>query len=80
MIGPGLAFPFVGEKLRQRRPTRIIAVAPEGRPTLTRRTYAYDFGDTVGLAPLLGQLVDDAYPAEAIPQALTELPRVAVPA
>src|SRR6266700_359607 len=49
----GLAFPFVGEKLRQGRPTRIVAVEPEACPTLTRGSYAYDFGDTVGLAPLV---------------------------
>src|SRR5438270_4397167 len=47
----GLAFPFVGQKLREGRPTRIIAVEPEACPTLTRGTYAYDFGDSVGLAP-----------------------------
>jgi tryptophan synthase beta chain len=49
----GLAFPFVGEKLRQGRPTRIMAVEPEACPSLTRGTYAYDFGDTVGLTPLV---------------------------
>src|ERR671929_1933310 len=49
----GLAFPFVGEKLRQGKATRIIAVEPEACPTLTRGTYAYDFGDTVGLTPLV---------------------------
>src|SRR5215471_1645803 len=49
----GLAFPFVGEKLRQGRKTRIVAVEPEACPTLTRGTYAYDFGDTVGLTPLV---------------------------
>jgi tryptophan synthase beta chain len=49
----GLAFPFVGEKLREGRPTRIIAVEPEACPTLTKGTYAYDFGDTVGLTPLV---------------------------
>ena len=45
----GLAFPFVGEKLRQGKRTRIVAVEPEACPTLTKGTYAYDFGDTVGL-------------------------------
>jgi tryptophan synthase beta chain len=49
----GLAFPFVGEKLRERRPTRIVAVEPEACPSLTRGRYAYDFGDTVGLTPLV---------------------------
>jgi tryptophan synthase beta chain len=49
----GLAFPFVGEKLRRGRATRILAVEPEACPSLTRGTYAYDFGDTVGLTPLV---------------------------
>jgi tryptophan synthase beta chain len=49
----GLAFPFVGEKLRSGKSTRIIAVEPEACPSLTRGAYAYDFGDTVGLAPLV---------------------------
>ena len=49
----GLAFPFVGQKLRSGRSTRIIAVEPEACPSLTRGTYAYDFGDTVGLTPLV---------------------------
>jgi len=49
----GLAFPFTGAKLREGKSTRIIAVEPEACPSLTRGTYAYDFGDTVGLTPLV---------------------------
>jgi tryptophan synthase beta chain len=49
----GLAFPFVGQKLREGRKTRILAVEPEACPSLTKGTYAYDFGDTVGLVPLI---------------------------
>jgi tryptophan synthase beta chain len=49
----GLAFPFVGQKLREGRKTRIMAVEPEACPSLTRGSYAYDFGDTVGLTPLV---------------------------
>src|SRR5437016_662986 len=49
----GLAFPFVGEKLREGKRIRIIAVEPEACPTLTKGSYAYDFGDTVGLTPLV---------------------------
>jgi tryptophan synthase beta chain len=49
----GLAFPFVGQKLREGRKTRILAVEPEACPSLTRGRYAYDFGDTVGLTPLV---------------------------
>ena len=49
----GLAFPFVREKLVAGRQTRILAVEPESCPTLTRGEYAYDFGDTVGITPLV---------------------------
>src|SRR6185295_11092339 len=49
----GLAFPFVRDKLTACRPTRIVAVEPESCPTLTRGAYAYDFGDTVGITPLV---------------------------
>src|SRR2546423_13622430 len=44
----GLAFPFVGQKLRDGRPTRIVAVEPQACPSLTKGTHAYDLGDTVG--------------------------------
>jgi tryptophan synthase beta chain len=49
----GLAFPFVGERLRGGRQARILAVEPEACPTLTKGQYTYDFGDTVGLTPLV---------------------------
>ncbi|HZR99301.1 MAG TPA: TrpB-like pyridoxal phosphate-dependent enzyme [Chloroflexota bacterium] len=49
----GLAFPFVREKLVNGRSTRILAVEPESCPTLTRGEYAYDFGDTAGITPLV---------------------------
>jgi tryptophan synthase beta chain len=49
----GVAFPFVREKLREGRDTRFIAVEPAACPTLTKGIYAYDFGDTVGMTPLM---------------------------
>ncbi|MEJ2119653.1 MAG: TrpB-like pyridoxal phosphate-dependent enzyme, partial [Alphaproteobacteria bacterium] len=49
----GLAFPFIGEKLRGGKKTEIIAVEPAACPTLTRGEYAYDFGDTGHLTPLV---------------------------
>ena len=50
----GLAFPFVGDKLTGKAPNmRIVAVEPAACPTLTRGVYAYDFGDTAGMAPLV---------------------------
>ncbi|MBX6342072.1 MAG: TrpB-like pyridoxal phosphate-dependent enzyme, partial [Thermomicrobiaceae bacterium] len=48
----GLAFPFVRDKL-QGKDVRILAVEPAACPSLTRGIYAYDFGDTVGMTPLL---------------------------
>ncbi len=49
----GLVFPFLGEKLRNGRDVRVVAVEPTVCPTLTRGKYAYDFGDTAHLTPLL---------------------------
>jgi tryptophan synthase beta chain len=49
----GIAFPFIGAKLRGERDVRVIAVEPAACPTLTRGTYAYDFGDTGHLTPLV---------------------------
>ncbi|HWD02782.1 MAG TPA: TrpB-like pyridoxal phosphate-dependent enzyme [Amycolatopsis sp.] len=49
----GLAFPFLREKLAGRMNPVIRAVEPAACPSLTRGTYAYDFGDTAGLTPLL---------------------------
>src|SRR6266852_3215302 len=49
----GLALPFVRDKIRDGRKTRILAAEPESCPSLTRGEYTYDFGDTVGLTPLM---------------------------
>jgi tryptophan synthase beta chain len=49
----GLVFPFLREKLAGRVNPRILAVEPAACPSFTKGTYAYDFGDTAGLTPLL---------------------------
>ncbi len=50
----GIAFPFLGAKLRGGGcDLRIIAVEPKACPSLTRGSYAYDFGDTGHLTPLV---------------------------
>ena len=51
----GIAFPFVGAKLRGEgyEKLRLVAVEPTACPSLTRGQYAYDFGDTSHLTPLL---------------------------
>ena len=49
----GLIFPFLGVQLRGGRRVRIVAVEPAACPSLTRGRYAYDFGDTGRLTPLV---------------------------
>ena len=50
----GLSFPFVADKLTGKtKRLRIIAVEPTACPSLTKGRYTYDFGDTVGLTPLV---------------------------
>ena len=49
----GLAFPFLGEQLRGGRTRRVVAVEPVSCPTMTKGSYAYDFGDTAHLTPLV---------------------------
>jgi tryptophan synthase beta chain len=50
----GLALPFVADKITGKAPnTRILAVEPSACPSLTRGVYAYDFGDSVGMAPMV---------------------------
>ena len=49
----GIAFPFVRDKLVHGKPTRIIAAEPAACPSLTKGVYAYDFGDTAGMTPLV---------------------------
>jgi tryptophan synthase beta chain len=50
----GLAFPFLADKLKGRRPgLRAIAAEPSACASLTRGTREYDFGDTAGTTPLM---------------------------
>jgi tryptophan synthase beta chain len=49
----GIAFPFIGAKLRGERPLRVVAVEPAACPSLTKGKYAYDYGDTAHLTPLV---------------------------
>ncbi|MBM3243664.1 MAG: TrpB-like pyridoxal phosphate-dependent enzyme [Candidatus Omnitrophica bacterium] len=48
----GLAFPFTYDKINGEH-IEIIPVEPTACPTLTRGPFAYDYGDTVGMTPLL---------------------------
>ena len=49
----GTAYPFVRRRLREGASIRFVAAEPAACPTLTRGRYAYDFGDTVGMTPLM---------------------------
>jgi tryptophan synthase beta chain len=49
----GITFPFLGEQLRGGKSIELIAVEPSACPSLTRGQYAYDFGDTAHLTPLV---------------------------
>jgi tryptophan synthase beta chain len=49
----GLFFPFLREKLAGQIAPVIRAVEPSACPSLTRGVYAYDFGDTAGMTPLI---------------------------
>ena len=50
----GFTFPFAAGKLSGKtKKLRIVAVEPSACPSLTKGRYVYDFGDTVGLTPLV---------------------------
>lgn len=49
----GLAFPFLQDKLAGAANPRLVAVEPDACPTLTRGTFAYDFGDVAKLTPMM---------------------------
>ncbi len=49
----GLIFPFIGEARKKGLKTRFLAAEPMSCPSMTRGVYAYDFGDTVGMTPLV---------------------------
>src|SRR6476661_6818787 len=49
----GLTYPWIRRNLREGANVRFLAAEPAACPTLTRGVYAYDFGDTAGLTPLM---------------------------
>ncbi len=48
----GIALPFIPDKLRGNK-VRLVAVEPAACPTLTKGVFAYDYGDSAGLTPML---------------------------
>jgi tryptophan synthase beta chain len=49
----GFTFPFLGAAFRGGRKVRVIAAEPTAAPSLTRGIYAYDYGDTAHMAPMV---------------------------
>jgi tryptophan synthase beta chain len=49
----GLAMPYLGRKLKGLSQARVVAVEPSACPSLTKGHFAYDFGDTAHLTPLM---------------------------
>jgi tryptophan synthase beta chain len=50
----GTSFPFLRDKIMGRKPDlKIVSIEPLACPSLTAGEYRYDYGDSVGLTPLL---------------------------
>ncbi len=49
----GIAYPFLKENLLNGRQTRLLAVEPNAAPSLTKGVYAFDYGDTARMAPIV---------------------------
>src|SRR5512135_1235762 len=49
----GIAYPFLRENLKNGKRTRLLAVEPTAAPSLTRGVYAFDYGDTARMAPIV---------------------------
>ena len=49
----GIAFPFLRENLVNGRDTRFVAVEPTATPSITRGLYDFDYGDSVGMTPII---------------------------
>ncbi len=49
----GISYPFMAEKLRGKGRTRFLATEPAACPTLTKGRFAYDYGDTAKIAPIM---------------------------
>lgn len=49
----GIALPFLRENLKNGQRTRLVAVEPKATPSLTKGIYAFDYGDTAQMAPIV---------------------------
>ena len=48
----GIALPFARDKINGRK-VRLLAAEPSSCPSLTKGTYTWDYGDTVGMTPIV---------------------------
>jgi len=49
----GISFPFIRMNIEEGKNIRCIASEPASCPKLTRGVFRYDFGDSIGMTPLL---------------------------
>lgn len=49
----GIAYPFLRENLKNGKRTRLVGVEPTATPSLTKGIYAFDYGDTAKMAPIV---------------------------
>jgi tryptophan synthase beta chain len=49
----GIAYPFLRQNLKDGQRTRLVAVEPTATPSLTKGVYAFDYGDTAKMAPIV---------------------------
>jgi tryptophan synthase beta chain len=49
----GFTFPFLRENFKNGKDTKVIAAEPAASPSLTRGQYAFDYGDTAKMAPIV---------------------------
>ncbi len=49
----GFTYPFLWKKFAEKKNIRVIAVEPASCPSMTKGTYAFDFGDTAAMAPIV---------------------------
>jgi tryptophan synthase beta chain len=49
----GFAYPFLHKNFTEGKKTRVVAVEPASCPSLTKGKYAFDYGDTAAMAPIV---------------------------
>jgi tryptophan synthase beta chain len=49
----GLSFPYIMDMIQKNKKLKVIAVEPKACPSVTKGIYAYDYGDTAGMTPIL---------------------------